>query len=164
MHRFYAGMGALLQCHEAIGDKAMALLERVGLSNQAEKHPSQLSGRQQQRVAIARALAMDPVAMLFDDPTSALDPEIRVASATFPFEDSPSLAPGNTYRYQTQLPRCLTAKRHRAQVGIDKPEVRHGADSQQSSIWILFCHFRVRRGPCVTSIAGPNGDMQLYER
>ena len=56
--------------------KAMALLERVGLTDQADKHPSQLSGGQQQRVAIARALAMDPVAMLFDEPTSALDPEM----------------------------------------------------------------------------------------
>ncbi|MFY0615374.1 MAG: amino acid ABC transporter ATP-binding protein [Hyphomicrobiaceae bacterium] len=56
--------------------KAMALLDRVGLADQAEKHPSQLSGGQQQRVAIARALAMDPVAMLFDEPTSALDPEM----------------------------------------------------------------------------------------
>ncbi len=56
--------------------KAMALLERVGLANQADKHPGQLSGGQQQRVAIARALAMDPIAMLFDEPTSALDPEM----------------------------------------------------------------------------------------
>ncbi|WP_333833851.1 amino acid ABC transporter ATP-binding protein [Rubrimonas sp.] len=56
--------------------KAMALLERVGLSDQADKHPGQLSGGQQQRVAIARALAMDPIAMLFDEPTSALDPEM----------------------------------------------------------------------------------------
>lgn len=52
------------------------LLERVGLSAQRDKHPSQLSGGQQQRVAIARALAMDPVVMLFDEPTSALDPEM----------------------------------------------------------------------------------------
>ena len=56
--------------------KAMALLERVGLADQADKHPGQLSGGQQQRVAIARALAMDPIAMLFDEPTSALDPEM----------------------------------------------------------------------------------------
>ncbi|MCP4875308.1 MAG: amino acid ABC transporter ATP-binding protein [Gammaproteobacteria bacterium] len=55
---------------------AARLLERVGLSDQADKHPAQLSGGQQQRVAIARALAMDPVAMLFDEPTSALDPEM----------------------------------------------------------------------------------------
>lgn len=57
-------------------EKARALLERVGLLNQAEKYPGQLSGGQQQRVAIARALCMDPVAMLFDEPTSALDPEM----------------------------------------------------------------------------------------
>jgi glutamate/aspartate transport system ATP-binding protein len=55
---------------------AMRLLERVGLADQADKHPAQLSGGQQQRVAIARALAMDPIAMLFDEPTSALDPEM----------------------------------------------------------------------------------------
>ncbi|MBI1383773.1 MAG: ATP-binding cassette domain-containing protein [Rhizobiales bacterium] len=55
--------------------KAMVLLERVRLADQAAKLPSQLSGGQQQRVAIARALAMDPVLMLFDEPTSALDPE-----------------------------------------------------------------------------------------
>jgi len=56
--------------------RALALLERVGLSAHAAKHPAQLSGGQQQRVAIARALAMDPVCMLFDEPTSALDPEM----------------------------------------------------------------------------------------
>ncbi|MGO1384151.1 MAG: amino acid ABC transporter ATP-binding protein [Arachnia sp.] len=55
---------------------AMALLERVGVAEQAEKYPAQLSGGQQQRVAIARALAMDPKVMLFDEPTSALDPEM----------------------------------------------------------------------------------------
>jgi glutamate/aspartate transport system ATP-binding protein len=52
------------------------LLERVGLTEHANKHPAELSGGQQQRVAIARALAMDPIAMLFDEPTSALDPEM----------------------------------------------------------------------------------------
>jgi glutamate transport system ATP-binding protein len=52
------------------------LLERVGISTQADKYPAQLSGGQQQRVAIARALAMDPTVMLFDEPTSALDPEM----------------------------------------------------------------------------------------
>jgi glutamate/aspartate transport system ATP-binding protein len=57
-------------------DRAMALLNRVDLAEQAGKHPAQLSGGQQQRVAIARALAMDPIAMLFDEPTSALDPEM----------------------------------------------------------------------------------------
>lgn len=56
--------------------KGLALLNRVGLSAQAEKFPGQLSGGQQQRVAIARALAMDPICMLFDEPTSALDPEM----------------------------------------------------------------------------------------
>ena len=55
---------------------ARRLLERVGISDQAEKHPSQLSGGQQQRVALARALAMEPRLMLFDEPTSALDPEM----------------------------------------------------------------------------------------
>ncbi|MFL2971919.1 MAG: amino acid ABC transporter ATP-binding protein [Candidatus Thalassarchaeaceae archaeon] len=57
-------------------DKAMELLERVGIPEQAYKYPSGLSGGQQQRVAIARALAMDPKIMLFDEPTSALDPEM----------------------------------------------------------------------------------------
>jgi len=57
-------------------DKSMALLTRVGLSSQADKHPRELSGGQQQRVAIARALSMDPSAILFDEPTSALDPEM----------------------------------------------------------------------------------------
>jgi len=52
------------------------LLERVGISAQADKYPAQMSGGQQQRVAIARALAMDPTVMLFDEPTSALDPEM----------------------------------------------------------------------------------------
>jgi glutamate transport system ATP-binding protein len=56
--------------------QARELLERVGVSAQADKYPAQLSGGQQQRVAIARALAMDPELMLFDEPTSALDPEL----------------------------------------------------------------------------------------
>ncbi len=56
--------------------RAMELLERVGVGDQAEKYPAQLSGGQQQRVAIARALAMDPKVILFDEPTSALDPEM----------------------------------------------------------------------------------------
>ncbi|MFV0676661.1 amino acid ABC transporter ATP-binding protein [Variovorax sp. tm] len=57
-------------------ERAMALLDRVGLSNKANAWPSELSGGQQQRVAIARALAMQPPLMLFDEPTSALDPEM----------------------------------------------------------------------------------------
>jgi len=56
--------------------RAMEILDRVGVANQAAKMPVQLSGGQQQRVAIARALAMDPKIMLFDEPTSALDPEM----------------------------------------------------------------------------------------
>lgn len=56
--------------------RAMELLDRVGVASQANKVPAQLSGGQQQRVAIARSLAMRPKAMLFDEPTSALDPEM----------------------------------------------------------------------------------------
>jgi general L-amino acid transport system ATP-binding protein len=56
--------------------RALELLERVGIKEQANKYPGQISGGQQQRVAIARALAMDPRIMLFDEPTSALDPEM----------------------------------------------------------------------------------------
>ncbi|MFD1814113.1 amino acid ABC transporter ATP-binding protein [Rhodococcus gannanensis] len=56
--------------------RALELLDRVGIANQADKYPAQLSGGQQQRVAIARALAMSPKVMLFDEPTSALDPEM----------------------------------------------------------------------------------------
>lgn len=61
---------------EEAEDRAMELLERVGIPEQAQKHPAQLSGGQQQRVAMARALAMQPKIMLFDEPTSALDPEM----------------------------------------------------------------------------------------
>lgn len=57
-------------------DRAMKLLERVGLADRANSYPSQLSGGQKQRVAIVRALCMQPEAMLFDEPTSALDPEM----------------------------------------------------------------------------------------
>ena len=56
--------------------RARDLLEKVGISVQADKYPAQLSGGQQQRVAIARALAMEPRVLLFDEPTSALDPEM----------------------------------------------------------------------------------------
>jgi ABC-type polar amino acid transport system ATPase subunit len=57
-------------------ERAMKLLDRVGIPEKAMSYPAQLSGGQQQRVAIARALAMDPEVMLFDEPTSALDPEM----------------------------------------------------------------------------------------
>jgi polar amino acid transport system ATP-binding protein len=60
----------------AAQERALALLEKVGLANKAQAWPSELSGGQQQRVAIARALAMEPPLMLFDEPTSALDPEM----------------------------------------------------------------------------------------
>ena len=61
---------------EQAKQRALELLERVGLSDKAQAYPKQLSGGQQQRVAIARALAMNPDIMLFDEPTSALDPEM----------------------------------------------------------------------------------------
>ncbi|TCC39253.1 amino acid ABC transporter ATP-binding protein [Kribbella sindirgiensis] len=57
-------------------ERAMKLLDRVGLADRCNAYPAQLSGGQQQRVAIARALAMQPKLMLFDEPTSALDPEL----------------------------------------------------------------------------------------
>lgn len=61
---------------EEAEEKAMKLLNKVGLSHKAKEFPANLSGGQQQRVAIARALAMEPDIMLFDEPTSALDPEM----------------------------------------------------------------------------------------
>jgi polar amino acid transport system ATP-binding protein len=61
---------------EAVRPRATALLKKVGLAEKAESYPHELSGGQQQRVAIARALAMQPKAMLFDEVTSALDPEL----------------------------------------------------------------------------------------
>jgi polar amino acid transport system ATP-binding protein len=61
---------------EEAEERALTLLDRVGLKDKADQHPGRCSGGQQQRIAIVRALALNPQAMLFDEPTSALDPEI----------------------------------------------------------------------------------------
>jgi len=81
VHRIGKQISESLILHRSMNKRealkeSLALLERVGIPEQAQKYPGQLSGGQQQRVAIARALAMQPKIMLFDEPTSALDPEM----------------------------------------------------------------------------------------
>ena len=65
-----------LQTKQQAEEKALSLLDRIGLSDKADTYPAMLSGGQKQRVAIVRALAMNPKVMLFDEPTSSLDPEM----------------------------------------------------------------------------------------
>jgi cystine transport system ATP-binding protein len=67
----------LKQSKKVAYDKALMLLEKVGLSEKCDSYPHELSGGQQQRVAIARAMAIEPLVLLFDEPTSALDPELE---------------------------------------------------------------------------------------